>query len=86
MYRYLILYIECFENIKYGNYIMYRNIFDVITMARQKDETKPTRNIVLKAETYEKLDQYKVKLIGKRKTSAVTYDDTINELLENMKK
>jgi hypothetical protein len=53
-------------------------------MVRQKDETKSTRNVVLKVETYERLDRYKAKLIGERKTSGVTYDDAINELLEGI--
>jgi hypothetical protein len=60
------------------------DIFNVINMARSRDENKTSRNIVLKSETYERLDKYKVKLIGERKTSNVTYDDAINELLENI--
>jgi aspartyl/asparaginyl-tRNA synthetase len=51
-------------------------------MARAREEGKNSRNIALKLETYERLDKYKVKLIGKRKTSSITYDDAINELLQ----
>jgi hypothetical protein len=51
-------------------------------MVRQRDEQRTTRTVVLKAETYKKLDQYKIKLIGKKKDSSVTYDDAINELLD----
>jgi hypothetical protein len=85
MYNYLILYIECFENIQYAKYIKdWRYIeYDTI-MARQRDDQKITRNIVLKVETYERLDKYKAKLIGERRTSAITYDDAIKELLENI--
>jgi len=53
-------------------------------MVRQKDEKKTTHTVVLKAETYGKLDQYKVKLIGEKNKSNITYDDAINELLGNM--
>lgn len=52
-------------------------------MARQKEDGKTSRNVVLKTETYEKLDQYKAKLIGERKTTSITYDDAINALLQS---
>jgi hypothetical protein len=51
-------------------------------MARSRDETKVSRNVVLKAETYERLDRYKAKLIGERGTSNISFDDVISSLLE----
>ena len=53
-------------------------------MARIKDDRKKSRNVVLKLETYERLERYKVKLIGERKTSSITFDDAINELLNSV--
>jgi hypothetical protein len=57
-------------------------IFNVVNMARSRDENKTSRNIVLKSETYERLDKYKVKLMGERGTTNVSFDDTINSLLD----
>jgi hypothetical protein len=56
-------------------------------MARQRDEKKASRNVMLKIETYERLDRYKVMLIGQRKSSNITFDEVIEELLncENVK-
>jgi hypothetical protein len=52
-------------------------------MVRQRNEGKTSRNVVLKLETYKKLDNYKATLIGKKKTTSVTYDDAINDLLSH---
>ena len=60
------------------------DIFNVGSMARIKDDRKKSRNVVLKLETYERLERYKVKLIGERKTSSITFDDAINELLNSV--
>jgi hypothetical protein len=57
----------------------------MINMGRARSENRTSRNVVLKSETYERLDKYKVKLMGERNKSNVTYDDVINELLENTK-
>lgn len=54
-------------------------------MARPRDEKKTSRNVVLKSETYERLDRYKAQLIGERKMSGVSFDDAINELLDLVK-
>jgi len=51
-------------------------------MGRARDENKTSRNIVLKSETYERLDKYKVKLMGNLGTTNVSFDDTINALLD----
>ena len=40
------------------------------------------RNVVLKIETYEKLDKYKIKLMNERENSKLTFDDAINDLLD----
>jgi hypothetical protein len=40
------------------------------------------RNVVLKIETYDRLEKYKVKLISKKGDSKLTFDDTINDLLD----
>jgi hypothetical protein len=39
------------------------------------------RNIVLKIETYERLDKHKIKLMGEKEDSSLTFDDAINDLL-----
>jgi len=51
-------------------------------MARPRDETKVSRNVVLRAETYERLDRYKAKLIGEKGTANISFDDVINTLLD----
>jgi len=44
-----------------------------------------SRNIALKSETYERLDKYKVKLMGELGTANVTFDDVINSLLDTIR-
>lgn len=51
-----------------------------ITMQKRKNVQK--RNIVLKIETYQKLEKYKAKLIGAKGDSRLTFDDAINELID----
>jgi len=41
------------------------------------------RNIVLKIETYERLEKYKVRLISEKGDSRLTFDDAVNTLLDN---
>jgi hypothetical protein len=43
------------------------------------------RNVVLKIETYEKLERYKAKLIGEKSDSTLTFDDAINDLIDKRK-
>jgi len=38
--------------------------------------------VMLKPETFARLDAYKAKVIGERKTSKVSFDDIINSLLD----
>jgi len=61
------------------------DILNVVNMARARDENKTSRNIALKSETYERLDKYKVKLMGEMGTTNVTFDDLINSLLDSPK-
>lgn len=49
-------------------------------MQKRKDVQK--RNVVLKIETYERLEKYKAKLIGEKGDSRLTFDDAINELID----
>lgn len=51
-------------------------------MQRRKRVTK--RNVVLKIETYERLDKYKIKLMNEKEDSKLTYDDAINDLLDKV--
>jgi len=51
-------------------------------MSRQRKDNTQYRNIRLTIETYEKLDKYKIKLIGEKGDSRVTFDDAINILLD----
>ena len=57
------------------------DILNVVKMARARDENKTSRNIALKSETYERLDRYKVKLMGEKGTTNISFDDVINHLL-----
>jgi hypothetical protein len=49
-------------------------------MQDRKDVQK--RNVVLKIETYEKLEKYKIKLMSEKGDSRLTFDDVIIELLK----
>lgn len=51
-------------------------------MQRRKEVKK--RNVVLKIETYERLEKYKVKLISEKDDSKLTFDDVINDLLDRV--
>ena len=51
-------------------------------MQRRKKVTK--RNVVLKIETYGRLDKYKIKLMNEKEDSKLTYDDVINDLLDKV--
>jgi hypothetical protein len=52
-------------------------------MHDRKDVQK--RNVVLKIETYDRLEKYKIDLIGKKGNSRLTFDDVINDLLNREK-
>lgn len=50
----------------------------------QKRKKVAKRNVVLKIETYERLDKYKIKLMNEKEDSKLTYDDAINDLLDKV--
>ncbi len=56
----------------------------MLVMARTKIKPK-TINIVLKLGTYDRLEAYKTELITKTKDPKITFDDTINALLDEHK-
>lgn len=53
-------------------------------LQNRKKVTK--RNIVLKIETYERLEKHKIKLMSERENSRITFDDVINALLDRTSK
>jgi hypothetical protein len=53
-------------------------------MQKRKQPTK--RNVVLKIETYERLDRYKIRLMSEKEDSSLTFDDVINNLLDKASK
>ncbi len=40
-------------------------------------------SVMLKSETFSRLDAFKAKVIGEKRTSKVSFDDVINQLLDN---
>jgi predicted CopG family antitoxin len=53
-------------------------------LAGAKSKSRETRTIVVRDETYNRLEKLKVKLIAERGTSDVTFDDAINTLLNGV--
>jgi|GEM_PF-1777537 len=49
-------------------------------MQNRKNVTK--RNVALKIETYDRLERYKIKLMGEKEDSRLTFDDVITFLLD----
>ena len=49
-------------------------------MQNRKEVAK--RNIALKIETYERLEKYKIKLMGEKGNSRLTFNDVINALID----
>lgn len=49
-------------------------------MQNRKGVTK--RNIVLKIETYDRLEKYKIKLMSEKGDSRIAFDDVISYLLD----
>ncbi len=50
----------------------------------QKRKTVDNRNVVLKIETYERLEKYKIQLINEKGKSQLSYDEVINSLLDKV--
>lgn len=51
-------------------------------MASPKTKQRQTRTIVVRNETYGRLEKFKVKLIAERGALDVTFDDVVNSLLD----
>jgi hypothetical protein len=50
---------------------------------RKSKQTDPThRNVVLKIETYRRLQSFLVELVKAREMPRITFDEAINELLD----
>ena len=52
----------------------------------QNRKTVTKRNVVLKIETYDRLEKYKIRLISEKGNSRLTFDEVINTLLDNVEK
>lgn len=47
-----------------------------------QDEASTKRNVVLKMDTYKRLERYKVDLVKEKESPKITYDDAISSLLK----
>jgi len=59
--------------------ILIRKVFP---MTRKKKEIASIRNVRLRAQTYERLEKFKVELIQRKGKPQVTFDDAVNYLLD----
>ena len=50
----------------------------------QKRKPVENRNVVLKIETYDRLEKYKIQLITEKGKSQLSYDEVINSLLDKV--
>lgn len=50
----------------------------------QKKKTVKKRNVVLRIDTYQRLDKYKIKLMSEKGDSGLSFDDVINVLLDKV--
>ncbi len=50
----------------------------------QKKKPVEKRNVVLKIETYERLENYKIQLITEKGKPQLSYDEVINSLLDKV--
>jgi hypothetical protein len=57
-------------------------ILGMIVMQKRKNVEK--RNVVLKIETYARLDRYKIKRMNEKGDSSLSFDDVINDLLDKV--
>ena len=53
-------------------------------MPRKRAKNRTSHTVVLKVETYDKLDRYKVKPMSEKAKSDLTFDDVINDLLSKI--
>jgi hypothetical protein len=52
----------------------------------QKKKAVKKRNVVLRIDTYQRLEKYKIKLMSEKVDSRLTFDDVINTLLDKVEK
>ena len=52
----------------------------------QKKKTVKKRNVVLRIDTYQRLDKYKIELMSEKGDSSLSFDDVINRLLDKVRK
>ncbi len=52
-------------------------------MQKRKDVDK--RTIVLRIGTYRRLEEYKIKVINKRKDPQISFDDVVDSLLDEVR-
>ena len=57
------------------------NVFGVVDLRKPSKDVEH-RNIVLKANTYERLVHYKVELVKLTENPKVTFDEAVNNLLD----
>jgi len=50
-------------------------------LARKQKENASRRNVVLKIQTYNRLEKYLVELVKRKGVPRISFDDAINELL-----
>lgn len=55
-------------------------------LMQKKKKTVRKRNVVLRIDTYQRLDKYKIKLMGEKGDSSLSFDDVINTLLDKVEK
>lgn len=51
-------------------------------MARRQKANASRRNVVLRIETYNRLEKYLVELVKRRGIPRISFDEAINELLD----
>jgi len=50
-------------------------------LTRKQKENASRRNVVLKIETYNRLEKFIVELVKKKESPRISFDDAVNELL-----
>jgi len=53
-------------------------------LARKQKANMSRRNVVLKIETYNRLEKYLVELVKRKGVPRVSFDEAINELLDRV--
>jgi len=53
-------------------------------LPRKQNQNASRRNVVLKIETYNRLERYLVELVKRKGVPRVSFDEAINELLDRV--